>query len=39
MTQKAYLVFDIGTGNARVAVVDINGNVLSIERADIFVSQ
>lgn len=35
MTQQAYLVFDIGTGNARVAVVDINGNVLSIERADI----
>ncbi|WP_255451662.1 hypothetical protein, partial [Bacillus sp. BB081] len=28
MTQQAYLVFDIGTGNARVAVVDIHGNVL-----------
>ncbi|ANF97774.1 FGGY-family carbohydrate kinase [Paenibacillus bovis] len=35
MTQQAYLVFDIGTGNARVAVTDIHGQILAIERADI----
>ncbi|SDM70818.1 autoinducer 2 (AI-2) kinase [Fictibacillus solisalsi] len=33
--KKGYLVFDIGTGNARVAVVSVNGEVLVIERDDI----
>ncbi|MFD1885456.1 FGGY-family carbohydrate kinase [Paenibacillus wenxiniae] len=35
MTQQAYLVFDIGTGNARVAVTTIEGKVLALARADI----
>ncbi|MBT2575268.1 sugar kinase [Bacillus sp. ISL-51] len=33
--QKGYLVFDIGTGNARVAVVTAGGEVTAIEREDI----
>ncbi|WP_066071734.1 FGGY-family carbohydrate kinase [Neobacillus soli] len=33
--QKGYLVFDVGTGNARVAIVGTNGQVLAIEREDI----
>lgn len=33
--QKGYLVFDIGTGNARVAVVSVTGSVLTVEREDI----
>ncbi len=33
--QKGYLVFDIGTGNARVAVVTAGGEVTSLEREDI----
>ena len=36
MIQKdAYIVIDIGTGNARVAVVQPGGQVLSVARADI----
>ncbi|WP_322904879.1 FGGY-family carbohydrate kinase [Paenibacillus sp. SGZ-1009] len=35
MTQQAYLVFDIGTGNARVAVTDMEGRILALERHDI----
>ncbi len=30
--QKGYLVFDIGTGNARVAVVTAGGEVTALER-------
>jgi len=33
--QDAYVVIDIGTGNARVAVVQPDGRVLSVARADI----
>ena len=33
--QDAYLVIDIGTGNARVAVVQPDGRVLSVARDDI----
>ncbi|WP_445429433.1 FGGY-family carbohydrate kinase [Bacillus atrophaeus] len=33
--QKGYLVFDIGTGNARVAIVGVSGKVHRIEREDI----
>lgn len=33
--QDAYIVIDIGTGNARVAVVQPDGRVLSVARADI----
>ncbi|MEI1421636.1 FGGY family carbohydrate kinase [Bacillus cabrialesii] len=33
--QKGYLVFDIGTGNARVAVVSVAGIVQTVEREDI----
>lgn len=33
--QKGYLVFDIGTGNARVAVVSVSGSVQTVEREDI----
>lgn len=33
--QKGYLVFDIGTGNARVAVVTAGGEVTALEREDI----
>lgn len=33
--QKGYLVFDIGTGNARVAVVSVSGGVQTVEREDI----
>ncbi|MGG1245258.1 FGGY family carbohydrate kinase [Bacillus cabrialesii] len=33
--QKGYLVFDIGTGNARVAVVSVSGIVQTVEREDI----
>lgn len=36
--QKGYLVFDIGTGNARVAVVSVTGSVLTVEREDIVYS-
>ncbi|MEC1548853.1 FGGY family carbohydrate kinase [Bacillus rugosus] len=36
--QKGYLVFDIGTGNARVAVVSVSGNVQTVEREDIVYS-
>lgn len=34
-TKEAYLVIDIGTGNVRVALVEPNGNVLSVARGDI----
>lgn len=33
--QKGYLVFDIGTGNARVAVMSVSGSVQTVEREDI----
>ncbi|MBK5443237.1 FGGY-family carbohydrate kinase [Peribacillus sp. TH24] len=33
--KEGYLVFDIGTGNARVAIVETTGEVVSIEREDI----
>ena len=33
--QDAYIVIDIGTGNARVAVVQPDGRVISVARADI----
>jgi autoinducer-2 kinase len=33
--QEAYMVIDIGTGNVRVAVVNKNGKVLGVQRADI----
>ncbi|MDQ8005544.1 MAG: FGGY family carbohydrate kinase [Pedobacter sp.] len=33
--KEAYLVVDIGTGNARVAVIAINGEVLGIQTQDI----
>ncbi|MCY7895172.1 FGGY family carbohydrate kinase [Bacillus vallismortis] len=36
--QKGYLVFDIGTGNARVAVVSVSGRVQTVEREDIVYS-
>lgn len=32
---EAYLIIDIGTGNARVAVTDRGGNVLSVAREDV----
>lgn len=34
-TAQGYLIFDIGTGNMRVAVVSLNGIIKAIERADI----
>lgn len=33
--KQGYLVFDIGTGNSRVAIVETTGEVISIEREDI----
>ncbi|WP_175638718.1 FGGY-family carbohydrate kinase [Metabacillus schmidteae] len=33
--ESGYLVFDIGTGNVRVAIVTTSGEVVSIEREDI----
>ncbi|QKG85038.1 sugar kinase [Kroppenstedtia pulmonis] len=33
--REGYLIFDIGTGNARVAVTDTAGNILSVKRSDI----
>ncbi|MCY8522123.1 hypothetical protein MOD11_12340, partial [Bacillus atrophaeus] len=33
--EKGYLVFDIGTGNTRVAIVGVSGKVHRIEREDI----
>lgn len=35
MTKEAYLVIDIGTGNVRVAVAALNGEILSIERENV----
>jgi autoinducer 2 (AI-2) kinase len=34
MKRSGYLIFDIGTGNMRVAVVTVDGEVLAIERRD-----
>jgi len=34
-TQQAYIVIDIGTGNVRVAVAALNGDILSIERENV----
>ncbi|QNF30242.1 FGGY-family carbohydrate kinase [Metabacillus elymi] len=33
--KQGYLVFDIGTGNARVAIVATTGEVIAVEREDI----
>jgi autoinducer-2 kinase len=33
--QKGYLVFDVGTGNARVAIVGTDGQVIAIKREDV----
>lgn len=35
MKRQGYLVFDIGTGNARVAIVTTEGEVVRVEREDI----
>src|SRR5215467_8122083 len=32
---EAYLIIDIGTGNARVAVCSTDGGILAIEREDV----
>lgn len=34
-SQQAYIVIDIGTGNVRVAVAALNGEILSIERENV----
>jgi autoinducer 2 (AI-2) kinase len=33
--KDGYLVFDIGTGNARVAIITTSGEILALEREDI----
>ncbi|MFD0714177.1 FGGY-family carbohydrate kinase [Paenibacillus sp. GCM10027626] len=33
--KQGYIVFDFGTGNMRVAVIETNGTILAIEREDI----
>lgn len=33
--EKGYLIFDVGTGNVRVAVAAIDGRILGIARADL----
>ena len=33
--KEAYLIIDIGTGNVRVAVADVKGEVLSVERDNV----
>jgi autoinducer-2 kinase len=33
--KETYIVIDIGTGNVRVAVADLNGEILGIDRCDI----
>lgn len=35
MSKQAHLIVDIGTGNARVGVVETNGNILSIKRENV----
>lgn len=35
MSRQAHLIVDIGTGNARVGVVETNGNTLSIKRENV----
>ena len=35
MSKQAHLIVDVGTGNARVGVVDTNGNILAIKRENV----
>ena len=35
MAQKGYMIVDIGTGNVRVALASVTGEVLSIERDNV----
>ena len=32
--KQGYMIVDIGTGNTRVGIVDIAGNILALERED-----
>lgn len=37
--QEGYMIIDIGTGNVRVAITSLNGEVLSVERDDVIYSK
>lgn len=37
--QQAYMIIDIGTGNVRVAITSLNGEVLSVERDNVIYSR
>ncbi len=37
--QEGYMIVDIGTGNVRVAITSLSGEVLSVERDDVFYSK